>query len=126
MDQTQVATISISTVEVIRAAWPIVVGLVLSLLYIAAIHHRSVSTQASLKSFKEDEYTKDLQAIDSSIKDLRRSQERSEEKIEQKLDKMNQEQLKQADKIYQRINDSNMLLSELKGRIGGGGDSVRT
>lgn len=110
-------TQTISTIEVVRAGWPIVLGLIGAIVYIANVAFQSKQTAADFKSFKEKDYTDDKHEFSDSIKMLAETQRRAEEKLEARLNQMASKSDAQLNKVYEKLNETNILLAEMKGRL---------
>ena len=113
----QDASQSVSTVEVIRAAWPIVVAMIGAVIWLARLSFMAHQNKQDFKDFKEKEYAKDQSEVVNAVKELRDSQKASEEKLEEKLDAISLRHDVQLNKVYEEINKSNILLAKMEGQL---------
>lgn len=114
---TPMETELLSTMNLIQRAWPVIITMVLTILWLAEVNSRSRRTQEDFKDFKEREYEKDKADLLGAIRSVQDSQERSEEKLEAKLDQMATKSEVQLNKLYDQLNQANFLLAEVKGRL---------
>lgn len=103
----------ITTIEVIKAGWPVVVGLIGIILWLGRI---SFMTGAH-EDFIKKEYENDRASLLAAIREVKTSQEKGEERLEGKLDKMATSHDQKLDKVYDIVNSIHISLAELKGRF---------
>lgn len=130
---------AISTVELLKAGWPIVVfaiAVVWALItqYFATKSHEKfiattyVEDRKSIflaikdsgddfTKFKDRDYPEDKKMLLDAVQKLQASQEQGERRMEDKLDKMESKTDSKMQQIYVEVNSTNKLLAELKGRL---------
>ena len=108
---------AISTIEVLKAGWPILAGFVGLVAWLTGIAIMAKQTKEDLVDFKNREYSEDKNVLRVVITELKADQEKFEEKLESKLDKMAEKSNAQLEKVYMEINKVSTFLAELKGRL---------
>ena len=107
----------VTTIEVLRAGYPIVAGLVMTILWLGFTHWQTRQNKENLFEFKDKQYSKDRSALISEIKEIRTAQEKIENKLEDKIDDLDRRIDSKLDRLFNEINSANKELARMEGRL---------
>lgn len=105
------------TVEVVKAGWPIVIALVGVTFWVAGVYFMAKGTKDKLQEFLKGQFPVEKNALLEAIKQVKEAQIRSEERLESKLDKMSTDTDQKLDRLFEKQNQTNATLAEIKGRL---------
>lgn len=105
------------TIELIKAGWPIVLGLIGLALFVGDSRTTLKEVRSSFENFKDKQYEKDRIETHDYIKSVQASHSEFERKIEAKLDQMMSKSDAQLEKVYEKVNEMTKSLAEVKGRL---------
>lgn len=100
---------SVSTLEVIKAGYPLIAGLVICIVWIARVQFITMQNKKDVEDLKLA-HKSGSDGLYESIKEAEREFERKFEKVLEKFDG-------HLVKVYEEINKTNIHLAEMKGRL---------
>lgn len=106
----------ISTLEIIRAGWPILVALLGGFAALVTLRVSHSRLEKDFEAFKTKVQSDDKEFM-MAVEKIRHENQASERRLEDKLDRLDDKTDNKLAKIYEVVNETNNILAEIKGQL---------